>query len=155
MLAVMKVDGFLQNLDQQYEEADVEGPQWGAFLERWHARFGERPVTVANLVDELERNASALYVDQTLRGCAPDEVLEAIAVKGRGNHRLGTLLRYRKDTRYPSGFVLVRAGSGHHAVRWSVQKASPAGVPGQATIGECVGGGPGESGGVWNHPSDL
>lgn len=133
MLSVMKVDGFLENLDRQYEEADVEGPQWSAFLERWHERFGEKPVTVAELVEELEQNASVLYPDQTLRACAPDEVLEAIAVKGRGNQKLGSLLRYRKDTRYPSGFVLVRAGTRDRAVRWSVRKALPA-VPRGATI---------------------
>ena len=109
MLAVMRIDGFLQNLDQQYEEADIEAPQWGAFLERWHERFGETPVTVAELVEELEQNASALYPDQTLRACAPDDVLEAIAARGGGNQRLGQLLRYRKDTRYPVG---VRAGPG-------------------------------------------
>ena len=133
MLAVMKIDGFLENLDRQYEEADLEGPQWSAFLERWHERFGEKPVTVAELVEELEQNASVLYPDQTLRACAPDEVLEAIAVKGRGNHRLGTLLRYRKDTRFPTGFMLVRAGTRDRAVRWSVRKALPA-VPRGATV---------------------
>jgi hypothetical protein len=147
MLSVMRIDGFLQNLDRQYEEADIEGPQWGAFLERWHERFGEKPVTVAELVEELERNASALYVDQTMRGCAPDEVLEAIAVKGKGNHKLGMLLRYRKDTRYPSEFV-ARARASHGAAQWSVQKASPAGVPGQATIEQSAAGDDGGAGGV-------
>ncbi len=152
MLAVMQVDGFLGNLVRQYEEADLEGPQWGAFLERWHERFGEKPVTVAELVEELETNASALHVDQTLRACAPDEVLEAIAVKGRGNHKLGMLLRYRKDTRYPSGFVLARARTSHQAARWSVLRAGPTTRPGQATVEQWAGGGGdegcGESGGV-------
>ncbi len=141
MLSVMKVDGFLGNLDQQYEEADIEAPQWGAFLEKWHERFGEKPVTVAELIDELERNASALYVDQTVRGCAPDEVLEAIAVRGRGNQKVGQLLRYRKDTRYPSGFMLARAGTRDRAVRWTVLWAASAGTRGQATVGQFAGGG--------------
>jgi hypothetical protein len=35
----------------------------------------QKPVTVAELIAALEKNASALYVDQTVRGCAPDEVL--------------------------------------------------------------------------------
>jgi hypothetical protein len=138
MLSVMRVDGFLGNLDQQYEEADIEGPQWGAFLERWHERFGEKPVTVAELIDELERNASVLYVDQTVRGCAPDEVLEAIAVRGRGNHKLGQLLRYRKDTRFPSGFMLTRAGTSHRAVEWVVLGTAPA-RSGQPTVGQFAG----------------
>ena len=99
MLSVMKINGFLANLDRQYEEADVEAPQWGAFLEKWHERFGETPLTVAELIAELEKNASAPYIDQTMRGCVPDEVLEAIAVRGKGNQKLGQLLRYRKDTR--------------------------------------------------------
>ena len=83
-------------------------------------------MTVAELVEELEQNASALYPDQTLRGCAPDDVLEAIAVRGGGNQRLGTLLRYRKDTRYPSGFMLARAGTKRGGVRWSVLGAAAA-----------------------------
>ncbi|MEN6341107.1 MAG: hypothetical protein ABFC89_00955 [Methanospirillum sp.] len=139
MLSVMKVDGFLGNLDQQYEEAEIEAPQWGAFLERWHERFGEKPVTVAELIDELERNASALYVDQTMRGCAPDEVLEAIAVRGRGNQKLGQLLRYRKDTRYPSGFMLARARASHRSVQWVVLRAASEQQPGQATIEQYAG----------------
>lgn len=139
MLSVMKVEGFLGNLDQQYEEADIEAPQWGAFLEKWHERFGEKPVTVAELIDELERNASALYVDQTVRGSAPDEVLEAIAVRGRGNQKLGQLLRYRKDTRYPSGFMLARARASHRAVQWVVLRAASEKQPGQATVEQYAG----------------
>ena len=96
-------------------------------------------MTVAELVEELEQNASALYVDQTLRACAPDEVLEAIAVKGKGNQKIGTLLRYRKDTRYPSGFVLTRAGTRDKAVRWVVLSATPVRKPGQATVEQYAG----------------
>jgi hypothetical protein len=139
MLAVMRVDGFLANLDQQYDEAELEAPQWGAFLERWHARFGETPITVAELVQELEQNASALYVDQTLRGCAPDDVLEAIAGRGGGNQKLGQLLRYRKETRYPSGFMLARAGTRNNAVRWVALRVEPSGRPGQATVEQFAG----------------
>lgn len=146
MLAVMKIDGFLENLVRQYEEADLEGPQWGAFLERWHERFGEKPVTVAELVEELEQNASALYPDQTLRACAPDEVLEAIAVKGKGNQKLGTLLRYRKETRFPSGFMLASVGLRHRGVQWSVLRIAPAGRTGQKTVDQFPGGGKDESG---------
>lgn len=145
MLSVMGIDGFLGNLDRQYEEADVESPQWGAFLAKWHERFGETPVTVAELVDELERDDSALYVGQTLRACAPDEVLAAIAARGGGNHTLGMLLRYRKETRYPSGFMLTRARTSHGAARWVVLRVAPAGMPGQATIEEYAGG---EAGGL-------
>lgn len=149
MLAVMGVDGFLANLDQQYEEADVEGAQWSAFFERWHERFGENPVTVVELVEELEANASAPYPEQTLRACAPDEVLEAIAVKGKGNQKIGTLLRYRKDTRYPSGFVLARAGASHRTVRWIVLKAASVARPGQATVEQfVVGDADGKTGGT-------
>ena len=141
MLSAMRVDGFLQNLDQQYEEADIEAPQWGAFLEKWQERFGEKPVTVAELIAELEANASMLYPDQTMRACAPDEVLETIAVKGRGNQKLGQLLRYRKETRYPSGFMLVRARTptNHGAARWIVLRATPAEQRGQTTVGEFAG----------------
>ncbi len=149
MLSVMKVDGFLKNLDQQYEEAELEAPQWGAFLERWHERFGEKPLTVAELIAELEKNASTPYVDQTMRGCAPDEVLEAIAIRGGGNQKLGQLLRYRKETRYPSGFMLARAGTRDHAARWAALRAASARRPGQATVEQYAGGGMSlESGGL-------
>ena len=134
MLAVMTVDGFLANLDLQYEEADVEAPQWGAFLEKWYERFRETSLSVAEVIEELEKNASAPYVDQTMRGSAPDEVLEAIAIRGRGNNKLGQLLRYRKDTRYPSGFMLVRAGTRNNAVRWAVLRTASVMKPGQATV---------------------
>ena len=140
MLSVMKINGFLANLDRQYEEADVEAPQWGAFLEKWHERFGETPLTVAELIAELEKNASAPYIDQTMRGCAPDEVLEAIAVRGKGNQKLGQLLRYRKDTRYHSGCMLVRAGARNHAVQWAALRTASTRRPGQATVEQFAGG---------------
>jgi selenocysteine lyase/cysteine desulfurase len=40
---------------------------------------------VAGRIPELERNAPARYLDQALRAFAPDEVLEAIAARGRRN----------------------------------------------------------------------
>jgi hypothetical protein len=139
MLSFMGIDGFLGNLDRQYEEADVEGPQWGAFLAKWYERFKDKAATVAEVIDELEKNASAIYVDQTMRGCAPDEVLEAVAVKGKANHqKLGQLLRYRKDTRFATGFKLVSAGTKQRAVQWRVIDVAPTTEtkPGQQEIAE-------------------
>lgn len=126
ILAFMGIKGFLGNLDRQYEEADTEGPQWGAFLAKWHERFADTPVTVAEVIDELEKNASALYVDTTMRGCAPDDILDAVAVKGKANRqKFGQLLRYRKDTRFATGFKLVAAGTKKRAVQWRVVDVKP------------------------------
>ena len=146
MLSVMRVDGFLQNLDQQYEEADIEGPQWGAFLAKWHERFGEKPVTVAELVEELERNASVLYVDQTLRGVRArrgprgDRRRRAGATTGSGSSS-GT----GRTPGIPRGSCSPGPGPVTGPVRWSVLNAAPMQQPGQATVERFAG----ESGGVW------
>ena len=62
----------------------------GAFREAWHERFGNRPVTGAELLSVLERNDPARYLDQTLLGFVPGRVLEAIAA-GAGGPEPGQL----------------------------------------------------------------
>ncbi len=58
ILAVAGVDGFLANLSEFYDQADVEGRNDRAFVEAWWDKHGDKPMGVADLyplaVDVLE-----------------------------------------------------------------------------------------------------
>lgn len=49
ILKVAKIDGFLGNLDEFYQEADTEGKAWRAFVNLWWERFKESEVGVSQL----------------------------------------------------------------------------------------------------------
>ena len=49
MMEVIGVPGFLGNLDSLYEEADLEGRAWRAFIQAWWEAFGTTPMRVREL----------------------------------------------------------------------------------------------------------
>ncbi|NLX48842.1 MAG: hypothetical protein GXY82_02990 [Methanospirillum sp.] len=130
ILYVAGIDGFLLNLDKEYEEGDVDGPQWGGFLAKWHAIHGEEPITVAALVRELMQGAIGDYPEGTLFNASPDELRGALTGNGPANKRIGEMLRSRKETRFDTGYKLVRAKTKEHgAARWVVVNVCPAPAP--------------------------
>jgi putative DNA primase/helicase len=49
VLQVAKIPGFLTNVHQLYERADVEGAIWRAFVQEWWSQFGNRAVSTTEL----------------------------------------------------------------------------------------------------------
>lgn len=49
ILKTVGVCGFLENLNEFYEEADEQGEAWRSLVAEWWYRFGERDVTVSDL----------------------------------------------------------------------------------------------------------
>jgi 5S rRNA maturation endonuclease (ribonuclease M5) len=49
ILSTIGVSGFLSNLEEFYEAADVEGAIWRQFVDLWFEKFNEREVGVADL----------------------------------------------------------------------------------------------------------
>ena len=70
------VRGFLANLEEMYEKADMEGQEWGAFLLAWRERYGDAVVLVKDLVKDLAEEESPL------RDALPGQLVEAQAKKG-------------------------------------------------------------------------
>jgi len=112
VLEYIKVPGFLSNLEALYARVDTETPQWEAFLETWHQKLGEQPVTVADLVSHFNE-------DSDFASTIPDTI---------GNHgdrgftrKLGKALARREDVRYPNNLRLGKGQHSHYKVAtWSV-----------------------------------
>jgi len=52
------VAGFLTNLDELRQGADIDDGEWAAFLAKWRAEFGPAQVTVADLTRRLDTEPS-------------------------------------------------------------------------------------------------
>src|SRR6266699_61302 len=50
ILAYAGIDGFLDNLQEMYEQTDIDGNAWTLFLETWLAKLGEQPYTTSQLI---------------------------------------------------------------------------------------------------------
>jgi hypothetical protein len=106
VLAHAKLEGFLGNLSEFYQEADLEGAELRSFLAAWWVAHREAPVLVADLV-----TLDAL----------PSRVTEGREERGR-SIRLGRLLSSLRDRLFrlePGDLVRVtHAGVSHSAARW-------------------------------------
>jgi hypothetical protein len=109
ILAFMGVTGFLNNLQTMYDEVDTEGPQWAAFFQAWHEIIVEKPITVKDLILELDNNAE-------LASCLPI----SRDAKKDFNRALGSALSQKQDVRYTNGLMLQKAGIKHKVFSWQV-----------------------------------
>src|SRR5208337_4103095 len=57
ILAFAGVEGFLENLKQFHDEADLEGPEWEAFLTAWVEAIGESAKTCQEITALLGDNS--------------------------------------------------------------------------------------------------
>jgi hypothetical protein len=127
VLAFAKVPHFLANLQELYEHLDPDAQQWEAFLTVWWQRYGEKPVTVATLVERIKESSGLLqealpeYLADSLDGSA-----------GNFRKRLGRAFRKHKGVRYgDAGLYLESAGkdSRKNVMQWQVV-CGFAGLPG-------------------------
>jgi hypothetical protein len=116
------VNGFLGNLQDLYESADVETAGWQRVLAHWHQLHGETPVRVGTL--EL-----ALHQAQDLD--PPPSITNAIGYApdpGTRNTRLAQRIRAVEGRRFDdTGLRIERAGTHGHSkgVLWQVTRDYP------------------------------
>ncbi|HKQ04139.1 MAG TPA: hypothetical protein VJ464_03335 [Blastocatellia bacterium] len=62
------IKGFLTNLDEFYEAADIEGAIWKDFVEEWAEKHGSKIVTVATLFNIANNNDGFEFSGSSERG---------------------------------------------------------------------------------------
>jgi DNA polymerase-1 len=108
------IPGFLSNLETMYAESDDGASQWEAFFKEWRNRFDDKPITMADLTDEL------LHPDDvSFRESLPDELADMLPIRegeeGRLRRRLGHAFRKRIEQRFgEDDLFLARAGDDTH-----------------------------------------
>ena len=123
----MGIGDFLGNLGAMYDEADIDTPQWEAFLDTWYELIGKEPVTAAELVGWINEN-------DELRAVLPSVIADTD--KRNYSVRLGQKLAKKNNVRYSDGLVLVKAGAKKRAITWQVKKGEVASTPELASNGE-------------------
>lgn len=114
ILAFIGVKAFLGNLEDMYNQADSDTPQWEGFLECWRETLGESPATVAELIGLLNQSAD-------FKASLPDMLA---GKDGRDySRRLGNALSRRNGVRYTNNLMVTKANTRkHHATAWQVVK---------------------------------
>jgi len=148
VLEIAGVHGFLENLEQLYDQSDIDTQQWDAFIVTLKAEFPDT-FTVAEVVRRIEAERYAEVVNKCVQ-CAgtgtiwgaecplckgtglpihdgdnvhfgdslPDEVIEK---KGNLQRLLGRALARKVDRIYPSGLVIRKAGVAHKVLQWTIE----------------------------------
>lgn len=117
ILAHAGIGGFLDNLSDFHASADQEARQWEAFLTAWADRYGEEPMTTAEVVERIRD----IYYGTYLRDALPDDLVGHVEHPSF-SRRLGHALRKRTGRHYGSdGLHLVELPRDRRQVAiWSV-----------------------------------
>jgi hypothetical protein len=126
------IDGFLDTLNDHYEQADDESAEWETFLRAWHYAHGEAHVLVKTLA------ASVQTENSPLRDALPTDLADLLTRPGVSFvRRFGKALATRADRRYGTdGIHVRRAGNARKGTaEWQVvipaaDATDPPGMPG-------------------------
>lgn len=116
ILSFSGVKGFLENLNDMYEQADEETPQWESFISIWHDAFGDKSMTVAELTGLMKDKPAVAEA-------IPPDLADSVNDKGF-TRRLGRALARRAGVRYSNNYNIIKGKSEKHAITWSVQKTA-------------------------------
>jgi len=112
ILQVCGIDGFLQNREKFYEQADEENEMWREFVKAWWASFAGEPVTAKALYGICEDNDLMMHVrgdksersQQTRLGKA----LKSARDRTIGNFRIRTTWTRNSSGNPVSGYHLIQ-----------------------------------------------
>ena len=89
---------FLTNLDNLYDDADMNLPEWGLFFEMWFKAVGNEPKKPQEIKYMVEGRPE-------MRDCMPDNLQDAL-MKGTFTKVLGQSFKTIKDVKFPAGYTL-------------------------------------------------
>lgn len=123
ILGYCNVPAFLGNLEEMYEQADTDGPQWEAFFDKWYATWGEAPKTVADIQLHMQRESDSnniAYASDRLVDLLPDVLADAWAAKKSFARVLGRTLSRMNGRVFLSGRVFHKGKDSHKVATWIV-----------------------------------
>jgi hypothetical protein len=127
ILAFAGITGFLANQDALYDKADTDTPQWENFLTVWYERWGDKPITVRDLVDAIDAERSNRDRNTPLTDNLPDAIVR-IRDEEEGQQqrrRIGRVLGKKENTPYgTAGLRLTKLGRASDGDRWQVTMKS-------------------------------
>ena len=104
-------DGFLENLEDMYQDADEESIQFEVFFNAWLDHFQSRPVTAKEV---SQSNLIELIPEAVLSGSSRGSIAQ----------KLGKMFAKYAGTHFgDDGLHLVKMGYRHHTLTWQVRKA--------------------------------
>lgn len=121
ILAHSGIVGFLDNLMELYDCNDVETTSWAAFIEAWHEIFEDKPITCAQVMEELSHHRdfeAVLPIDPPHRDKRTGDIDDSGFTR-----RLGKALAARDGRIYPreeAEYKLARGGEMKRAQLWQV-----------------------------------
>lgn len=100
IMAFAEVQKFLGNLSDLYDQADTEAKEWQTLLQVWHEVWGDKFLTVADILVAFREGKSFQEV-------LPHDV-DAILTRGgkSASTSLGIILKKHDQVRYPCGLHL-------------------------------------------------
>jgi hypothetical protein len=115
ILAFAGVEGFLENLGQFHDEADIEGPEWEGFLSAWVEIIGDTPKTCQEIAVIIRENSG-------FASTLPDNLQEILKKPEKSFERsLGRALARKEKRPYgENSLALQRVGTDKRAVLWRV-----------------------------------
>jgi hypothetical protein len=125
-----EIEGFLENDDQLFEQADIETIQWESFLLTLHELFYGEPFLCSEIVEKLQAktyNEEARTTELTasasrLIALLPDSVAEAADRPKALPRKIGNQFRERIGRRFGnSGVYLERGAIVHNTQQWAVR----------------------------------
>ena len=131
ILAYAGIEGFLDNLDELYEQADDDTPQWEAFLLAWRTTFADRAVSVAEVAGRLDVDQKEEIAERrVLLPALPERLADAYGRRRESfGHHLGRALAGQEDTRYGDEHLYVArdrtAKDRKGGVRWQLHVGKP------------------------------
>ncbi len=116
VLAHAELTDFLGNLNEMYEQADDDTPQWEAFLTAWHEKWAGQSLTVAEVAKEL-------LVNEPLANALPDDLADGSQKDAKNfTRRLGKALSRHSGMHFSNKLYIKRDGTEKRSIRWKVSE---------------------------------
>jgi len=115
ILSFAGIDGFLENLEQFHDEADLEGPEWEAFLEAWAKTVGRDGKTCQEVTVILRD-------DHDFAATLPDNLEQVLRDPEKSFERsLGRALARKEKRPYgQNNLALQRVNTARKVTLWTV-----------------------------------